>query len=86
MHTYIDIGSIFTIFYLISVLTYNCNNAVYLFIEKFIEPNELSILICQICYKTNSNVLLNYFLMGNLGLVLFHQRVNFWCYAGGRHS
>ena len=24
--------------------------------EKFIEPNELSILICQICYKTNSNV------------------------------
>ena len=22
--------------------------------EKFIEPNELSILICQICYKTNS--------------------------------
>ena len=52
---------------------------------KFME-NLLSILICQICYKTNSNVLLNYFLMGNLGLVLFHQRVNFWCYAGGGHS
>ena len=36
----------------ISVLTYNCNNEN----EKFIEPNELSILICQICYKTNSKV------------------------------
>ena len=53
MYTYVDIGSIFTKFLsVISVLTYNCNNEN----EKFIEPNELSILICQICYKTNSNV------------------------------
>ena len=39
------------ILFVISVLTYNCNNKN----EKFVEPNELSILICQICYKTNSN-------------------------------